>query len=331
MQYELSICIPAYNREKYLKEALDSIINQLDNTNRDKVEICISDNASQDNTKELVESYKLKHPHIIYFRWDKNMGADNNYLKSVEISSGKYCWILGSDDIINCGSIKKIIQELQFQYDIYLCNVKVCNINMKFMYYYKCLKNPIASTVFQFGDNNLIEKYLKAIKNIAGILGYLSSTIFLKAKWDNIKGKDEFIGTAYVHSYILLSILKDKSKLKYICEYLVSYRGYNDNFALEGMQKRILLDLNGIPLLMHKVFNGCIDVNYYAKEILSRHYGLRGHLYFISSLNENNLIEKKMLEIGYTKPYLLLCKSLKYPYLLGKKIKAVLRRFHVCN
>jgi glycosyltransferase involved in cell wall biosynthesis len=32
MQYKLSICIPTYNREKYLKDILDSIVNQLDDT-----------------------------------------------------------------------------------------------------------------------------------------------------------------------------------------------------------------------------------------------------------------------------------------------------------
>ena len=61
MNYELSICIPTYNRAEYLKEALDSIIKQINDTNRDKVEICISDNASEDNTKELIENYRKKH------------------------------------------------------------------------------------------------------------------------------------------------------------------------------------------------------------------------------------------------------------------------------
>ncbi|MDR2427641.1 MAG: glycosyltransferase [Endomicrobium sp.] len=91
MQYKFSICIPTYNREKYLKYALDSIVNQLDDTIKDRVEICVSYNASSDNTKELVESYKEFTPNVTYFRWNKNMSADLNFLKVIEIAHGEYC------------------------------------------------------------------------------------------------------------------------------------------------------------------------------------------------------------------------------------------------
>ena len=73
----LSICIPTYNRAEFLKDALDSILRQINENNKDKVEICISDNASEDNTEELVEEYQKKSPiPIIYHKNEKNMGAD---------------------------------------------------------------------------------------------------------------------------------------------------------------------------------------------------------------------------------------------------------------
>ncbi|MDR3048967.1 MAG: glycosyltransferase, partial [Elusimicrobiota bacterium] len=50
MAFEFSICIPAWNKAKYLKTTLDSIICQIDDDIKDKIEICISDDASQDNT-----------------------------------------------------------------------------------------------------------------------------------------------------------------------------------------------------------------------------------------------------------------------------------------
>ena len=49
MNYQLSICIPTYNREQYLKQLLDCICNQLKDVEEKVVEICVSDNASTDN------------------------------------------------------------------------------------------------------------------------------------------------------------------------------------------------------------------------------------------------------------------------------------------
>ena len=109
MKSRLSICIPTYNRETFLKELLDSIISQAD---PDEVQIAISDNASSDQTKELVENIRLSYPNIAYFRWGENMGADRNYLKAVEISNGDYCWLMGSDDLIPSGAIKNMCRRL---------------------------------------------------------------------------------------------------------------------------------------------------------------------------------------------------------------------------
>ena len=56
----LSICIPTYNREKYLKRLLDSIVSQKEFTDSDDVEIVIDDGPSKDNTEVLVQEYKAK-------------------------------------------------------------------------------------------------------------------------------------------------------------------------------------------------------------------------------------------------------------------------------
>lgn len=73
----LSICIPTYNRSKYLKKSLDSIVTQnefLDGT----VEIVISDNASTDDTEEIVKPYLEKFANISYSRNAENV-RDKNF------------------------------------------------------------------------------------------------------------------------------------------------------------------------------------------------------------------------------------------------------------
>ena len=65
----LSICIPTYNRENYLKKLLDSIVVQKDFIETNDVEIVINDGPSRDNTEELVREYQEKYKgKIRYFR-----------------------------------------------------------------------------------------------------------------------------------------------------------------------------------------------------------------------------------------------------------------------
>lgn len=73
----LSICIPTYNRSKYLKRSLDSVVIQGEFLNG-MVEVVISDNASTDDTETVVKPYLEKYDNIYYYRNDENV-RDKNF------------------------------------------------------------------------------------------------------------------------------------------------------------------------------------------------------------------------------------------------------------
>ena len=150
MAIQLSICIPTYNREKYLKQLLDCIEKQLQDIEKNIVEICVSDNSSTDNTQSMISEYQQKYNNITYFRWDKNMGADMNYLKVVEIAHGKYCWLFGSDDLMLDGAIKKMLEEIKEDCDIYLCDSVKCDINMNRLYTCSMFHKSVSNNLFFF-------------------------------------------------------------------------------------------------------------------------------------------------------------------------------------
>ncbi len=52
MSIKLSICIPTYNRGKFLPDLFESILSEIDEENRSVIEVVVSDNASGDNTEE---------------------------------------------------------------------------------------------------------------------------------------------------------------------------------------------------------------------------------------------------------------------------------------
>jgi len=70
VEIKLSIAIPTYNGETTIRVTLDSIVPQLE----DCVEIVISDNASSDETAEIVREYRAKYPVIRYSRNDEALG-----------------------------------------------------------------------------------------------------------------------------------------------------------------------------------------------------------------------------------------------------------------
>ena len=72
----LSICIPTYNRAEYLVKSIESIIDQ-EEFKLGQVEIVISDNASEDDTENVVKQYTNEYENIIYYRNTENIGNDN--------------------------------------------------------------------------------------------------------------------------------------------------------------------------------------------------------------------------------------------------------------
>ena len=86
----LSICIPTYNRAKYLDKTIFSIINQKRFKDKNDVEIVISDNCSTDNTKEVSLKYSSIYPEKIrYFRNLNNIHAAN-VEKALSYGNGTY-------------------------------------------------------------------------------------------------------------------------------------------------------------------------------------------------------------------------------------------------
>jgi len=103
---KISICIPTYNRAESLLNCLESIaLNQ--NTSLIDYEVCISDNFSNDNTEEIVQSFQKKIP-INYYRNTSNIGRVKNYLNVVNIAKGDFIWLIGDDDLLLSNAIYEI-------------------------------------------------------------------------------------------------------------------------------------------------------------------------------------------------------------------------------
>jgi glycosyltransferase involved in cell wall biosynthesis len=113
----VSIGLPVYNGERYLQEALDSILAQT-YTN---FELIISDNASTDRTKEICLSYADKDNRIRYFRTKTNVGASKNFNRIVPFCRGEYFRWVAHDDVLHPEFLKKCVNVLDADPSVVVC------------------------------------------------------------------------------------------------------------------------------------------------------------------------------------------------------------------
>ncbi len=110
----ISVGIPVYNGERFLRRAIDALLGEGLGSD---LEIIISDNASSDGTQQICESYASKHDTVHYSREPLNRGAAFNYNRVLAMSRGRYFKWNAHDDFIRPGYFKEVLAELQDHVD----------------------------------------------------------------------------------------------------------------------------------------------------------------------------------------------------------------------
>ena len=86
----LSICIPTYNRSSYLETTILSIVNQRRFQETNDVEIIISDNCSDDDTKEISLAYEKLYGDKIRYHRNKSNIVELNFEKALSYGQGSF-------------------------------------------------------------------------------------------------------------------------------------------------------------------------------------------------------------------------------------------------
>jgi glycosyltransferase involved in cell wall biosynthesis len=121
----VSIGIPVFNGENFLKKALDSILSQ---TYTD-FEIIISDNASTDKTQEICLKYAAKDDRIRYYRNEENIGAKENFNRLVSLSNSQYFKWAAHDDVHAPKYLEKCMNILENDPSTVLCHSRTAKID----------------------------------------------------------------------------------------------------------------------------------------------------------------------------------------------------------
>ena len=107
---KVSVIIPNYNHAPYLKERIESVLNQ---TYQD-FELIILDDKSPDSSRKVIEQYR-ENPHVSHIVYNEQ-NTGNTFIQwecGISLSKGKYIWIAESDDVAEPQLLESLVRPLE--------------------------------------------------------------------------------------------------------------------------------------------------------------------------------------------------------------------------
>lgn len=123
----ISIGLPVYNGERFLRDALESILGQ----SFSNLELIISDNASTDATANICNEFVMRDSRIRYVRQDVNVGAMRNWNFVAKEARGKYFKWCSASDYLAPDMLARCFAAMEAEPDIVLCYGQTCLVDQE--------------------------------------------------------------------------------------------------------------------------------------------------------------------------------------------------------
>jgi len=206
---EISIIIPIYNAERYLRDCFDSTMNQSIQVPYEVIAVVC---PSKDKSKEIALEYKEKYSNFVVVENDQVYGPAINRFIGIEKARGKYVCFLDSDDLYHPDFLKRMYEEIIKGYDVVNCN------------FFSYTDSKAKSTAFKSN------KIMNSVQSIKGLLWDASIRSFM---WNKMFKKELFKNNIYYpkrrdalfeDTMILFSVLLQAKSMKSIKDALHYYR-----------------------------------------------------------------------------------------------------------
>lgn len=181
----LTYAIITYNRSQYLVKSLRSVLRQVGND--PLVEVLVSDNASTDNTKPIVENLQKSYNNLHYHRNAVNIGGEANRHVAVQKSTGEYVVTAGDDDYLR-GNVLYLILNMIYRH--------------RKSAIFAILHNTIPLQIYKgYGALDYVDKMGIAMT-------WISSIIMRRDLYQRISDPEKYNDTYLPQVYIQLELLK---------------------------------------------------------------------------------------------------------------------------
>ncbi|MBO5004864.1 MAG: glycosyltransferase [Clostridia bacterium] len=219
----ISIIIPVYNVEEYIRECLDSLLKQ---TIRDELEVIIVNDGSTDNSQKIIDEYVKKYPKLFkcYIKKNEGQGIARNY--GVKYATGEYIGFVDGDDYIKFDMYEILYKEAkEKKLDIVVCD-------MLWVYADKTTQS-----------RSTLPKFIKEFNYYTYILSNPGpvNKIYKREIWN--KEKIQFPDIWYEDLGVIPAMVKYTENIGYVNKELYLYRQRQNSTMLKTEYNEKLLDI----------------------------------------------------------------------------------------
>lgn len=194
----ISVIIPIYNSENYMKKCIESIIHQT----YKNLEIILVNDGSKDKSLEKCEYYKRIDKRVVVVN-KKNGGAASARNKGIDICKGSYISFIDSDDWIDLDTFEVLSREFCNDYDIIIFNsITECNNN-------QTINNKGSKRKYIMDSKEAIIK----MNSYTGITNSQCDKLFKKELFDKLRFPE---GTICEDYYIMPKLFSKSKKILYL-------------------------------------------------------------------------------------------------------------------
>lgn len=287
----LTISIPTFNRAELLRNFLPILLEDASQQG-DDIEIIVSDNCSTDKTNEVLielgEKYKF-----IHHRQAESIGVKNVIFAADNLAKGEFCWIIGDDDIVPPGTIRRILNLVNENPDIdyfFLPSAHFFIPEIKHLLGGNALHNsikPHIKTPKLLTKEGRREKLIDLINPEIrrDYLGFIGNSVFRRSYWAEVDKSyilDDFFSewkSAFPHVHTFATNFLDRPA--YYCQ---------EHFLLEGANARewesqyqLVLYLSHLEMMMECFHSRGLSNENYAL-CKKSHAGFTGN-YFLTYIS----------------------------------------------
>ena len=238
---KVSIIIPCFNQGEWIKEAVESAVNQT----YKNVEIVIINDGSTDNSEDVIHSLCKKYPDIVFINEKENHGVVYARNKAIQMTSAEYILPLDADDKIAPSYVEKAVKILE--------------------------ENPNIGIVYSrariFGIKNKEWKLAEfSREDILYKNCIFSSVLFRKRDFEKIGGYKEYMKDGWEDWDLWLSFIEAGFEVHRIDEVLFFYRKYKQASRSDLLKNKDLM-------LYSNLFKNHLNLYLNSDDLIKRVYG----------------------------------------------------------
>jgi glycosyltransferase involved in cell wall biosynthesis len=276
----VTIIVPNYNHEKYLKERLDSIFDQT----YLNFEVVLLDDCSTDNSRDILCQYS-RHPKVSHCVFNE-INSGNTFVqwsKGLQLAKGEYIWIAESDDFCEPNFLEEVIKPMLENKEIVLSYCQSNKVNQEgvitgnWITHTQDLDPTLFLDDFSMDSNVFIEEFLIC----RNVIPNASAVVFKKSAVDIERHLEIAHDFRYCGDWIFYIKLIMNNKVAFVNDSLNNFR-YHENSVIANVVKTE----NKISI---------IDTEYKIRKHLMQYLKHNDIINYTAIKNKNSLMKRKNL------------------------------------